>query len=71
MCDHILRDVITASTGDPVPKGYKTKQAGTKSVRNYSYVLNSAWNPAHCKVIAYVFNNTKEVLQSVQAKIAP
>lgn len=68
--NHILRGVITATTGDPIPIGYTQKQPGLVSIRNYYYTLKSDWNPKHCKVVAFVFNSEK-VMQSVQVNVIP
>lgn len=61
---HVLRGTVTpgGTWGTPV-KG-NTIVLGEKFELSYSAVLDTAWVPEHCHVVAYVLNNTnKEILQ--------
>ena len=69
---HVLRDILTASTGSVILSSHATKQPGLVYERNFSYLLNPDWNPEHCRIIAYVSNNesdNKEVVQGAEAHL--
>ncbi|MBS1629423.1 MAG: Omp28-related outer membrane protein [Bacteroidetes bacterium] len=69
---HVLRDILTAPTGDLILSNYPSKQAGLVYERTFVYTLSADWNPEHCKVVAYVANdngNDKEIIQGAEAHL--
>ena len=74
--DDVFRGMVTSEPyGDPIASKKTVKAPGTRNVRTYTYKVNAAWNPKHCRIIAFVnYNSTepnKDVFQSVQTKLAP
>ncbi len=72
----VLRGLVTtAPYGDKIAPQLTAKVAGQVYERTYTFNWNTAWNPAHCRVIAYVTNDDAaggtNVYQSKQAKIKP
>lgn len=69
---HVLRDILTAPTGDLILNTYATKPAGLVYERTFVYNLNAGWNPEHCKFVAYVANdngNDKEIIQGAESHL--
>ncbi len=74
----ILRALVTATPlGDQIAPSYtnNTKPKGLVYTRYYTYDWNTAWNPANCRVIAFVTKGAAagaaNVYQTKEAKIAP
>lgn len=68
---HVMRDAITAPTGDPMLDG-TSKDAGRVYERTFVYPVNAEWNARQCKLIAIVHNTEsgdKEVLQAAESKL--
>jgi hypothetical protein len=65
---HVLRDVITAATGDVLGAEYKVANLVEKS---YTYKIPDTWNADKCSVIAFVHRegNDKSVLNVAELKI--
>lgn len=73
---NVFRAMVTAAPyGDPVMPALVVKEKGRQNKRVYSYKMNPRWNPSNCRVIAFVSYSSsegrKDVIQSVQAKLAP
>lgn len=71
--NHVIRDMISATTGDAV---FTSTTAGSTFSKSYTYKLNDNWNPDNCKIIAFVNNwdpsnvNNREVLNAEQIDVA-
>lgn len=66
---HVLRDAITASTGDLINKKDAPLVPGRVFLKRYKYVVtNTGWNREHMHAVGYVHRNSndKTVLQSTQ-----
>jgi len=73
---NVFRDMVTAAPyGDPILSTQAIKEPGRVNRKIYTYKVNPTWKPKHCRVIAFVhYSNSeanKDVLQSVQTKLAP
>ncbi len=69
---HVLRDIITSSTGNVILSQYATKQPGLVYERAFVYTVDASWNPDHCRLIAYVVNDEgsdKEVVQGAETHL--
>jgi hypothetical protein len=68
---HMLRAGIISSDpawGEMFSTG--PMAAGSQLVKNYNYTLNPDWNPAHCSLIAFIYNsNTLEVIQAEEKEL--
>ncbi len=66
--NHVLRTMLTASTGDNIAASAKGGDAFTRS---YSFTLPAGWNAANCRVIAFVSQTgtDKEVYQVAGADL--
>lgn len=67
--NNVLRDLITPSTGDPIPG---TLDAGYSVTKKYTYTLPGLWNAANCNIVAFVTNSSStdiEVLQAQEVKL--
>lgn len=63
---HVLRDVLTAPTGDIVSSADGGLSPLATVEKTFSYTLPAGWNEKHCSVVAFVHHGTtpdKEVLQ--------
>ncbi len=74
--DDVFRGFVTASPfGDAILPAIPNKEPGRVCVRNYSYTLDSKYNAANCRVIAFVTGNDANsgriIYQSKQAKLNP
>lgn len=72
----ILRTTATGDTyGDTLLPSLPLKEAGRVYQVAYKIPINTAWNPAHCRIIAFVHGysgiNYKKVYQSKQARVIP
>ncbi|MDX2134110.1 MAG: Omp28-related outer membrane protein [Saprospiraceae bacterium] len=67
---HILRDVISSTSGDLITEPLT---GGDLIRKSYQVVLPAAWDDRHCSVIAFVHRGTgfdnKEVLQAVEKHV--
>lgn len=66
---HVLRDALSAPTGDAVAEPLIIGDAIKK---NFSITLPAAWDEKHCSVVAFVHHGTipdKEVLQVAEAHV--
>lgn len=65
---YVMRGAINSTWGDVVGEtGMSMNQSLTKT---YSYTLNSAWNAAHCKVVAFVYyDDTKVIIQADECAV--
>ena len=75
---HVLRDIITTSSGSAFLDTMATKPAGLVYERTIIYDLpaldlkNTVQNPANCHIIAFISNNNgsdKEVVQATEAPL--
>jgi Outer membrane protein Omp28. len=69
---HTLRDIITAVNGDEFLADKASKEPGQVYERTILYNVSENYNPAKCKVVAYVHYNdasSKEVLQSAEVDL--
>ncbi len=67
--EHVLRDVLTTSTGSSILSGMSTIPAGQVYERTFTYTIPEEWNPDNCNVVAFVANSdpgSQEVLQAAQ-----
>lgn len=65
---HVLRDIITASAGNPILTTYATKPAGLVYERTFKYTLpNTVLNPDNCHIVTYVSNSDGSDLEVQQA----
>jgi hypothetical protein len=70
--EHVLRDFMTSSEGDPVLDSIATKGAGRVYERTFVFVLNEAWKAENCTLVAFIHKaeaDKKEVLQSAEVKL--
>lgn len=66
---HVLRDVVTAPTGNDIAEPLT---GGALISKNFSLVLPADWDERHCSVVAFVHHNgtpDKEVLQVTEAHV--
>ncbi|MBN4065821.1 Omp28-related outer membrane protein [Candidatus Amoebophilus asiaticus] len=68
MHNHVLRSMITATTGDLLAfeQGSKYEQ-GRKYIKIYSDTLASHWNVDNCEIIAFIHKNSSDTLDVVHA----
>lgn len=69
---HVLRDILTTSTGSAILSSMATIPAGQVYERTFVYSLPELWNADNCNIVAYVSNNdqsSQEVLQSAEKKL--
>jgi len=65
---HVLRGALNSTWGDTLATGNNPKN--TQFLKNYSMVLNSAWNAKHCYVIAFVYDASNyEIVQVEEKKV--
>ena len=66
---HVLRDVLTQSSGDVISEPLN---AGAVVTKTFSYTLPADWDENHCAVVAFVHHGTtpdKEVLQAAEEHV--
>lgn len=65
---HVLRDVVTAPSGDIITEPLEAGQIVNKS---FNVTLPQKWDAKHCSVVAYVHRGVsdKEVLQVVEKHV--
>jgi hypothetical protein len=69
---HLLRDVLTAATGNAILGNIATIAPGRIYERTFIYEVKAGWNPDKLHVIAFVSGNdgaNKEVVQAAEAKL--
>jgi len=67
---HVLRQGINGSWGESVVPDNGSVVVGNEYEHNYSITLNSDYNPAHCAVVAFIYNNDDHsILQVEEAHI--
>jgi hypothetical protein len=69
---HVLRGIMTATTGDLINKKDAPLVPGRTFLKRYKYtVTNSLWKRKHMKAIAFVHKNNaaKDILQSVEVEL--
>lgn len=69
---HVMRDVITASTGDLINKNDAPLVPGRVFLKRYKYtVKNTGWRRTHLHAVAFVHQNSasKDVLQSTHTTL--
>lgn len=70
---HVLRDCINTPgsiTGEQVATGTITANSTFNWTLSSSYNVSTSFNPAHCHLIAYIYNTaTKEALQAAEADL--
>ena len=65
---HVLRDIITAPTGDAMLSNLPTKSAGQVYERTIVYTLpTTVLNPDNCRIVAFVATSDGTVKEVVQA----
>ena len=70
--EHVLRDFMTSPEGDPVLDKLASKEVGRVYERTFVFLLNSAWKPENCSLVAFVHQaegTNKEILQSAEVKL--
>lgn len=70
---NVFRGMITAVPfGDVIEPTLAAKERGRAIIKNYKYKVTNVFNPAHCRVIAFV-NSSKsgdlQIIQSSQVKL--
>lgn len=66
---HVLRDILTQSTGDVIAEPLS---ANTVITKKYTMILPVNWDEKHCDVVAFVHHGTtpdKEVLQAAETHV--
>jgi hypothetical protein len=69
---HVMRDAMTASTGDLINKKDVPFVPGRVFLKRYKYkVENNTWRREHMHAVAFIHKNntSKDVLQSTQTKL--
>lgn len=69
--NHVLRDYLTPTGGTPILANVAIAP-GRVYDRTFTYQLNAAWIPEHCKIIAFLHNysaTSKEILQAAEAEV--
>lgn len=69
---HVLRDILTSSTGSVILSSYATKMPGLVYEANFIYQPEDFWNLDHCRVVAYVANDDgddKTVVQGAETHL--
>lgn len=67
---YVLRDAVNSSFGEVLSNSGFTN--GQLALRAYTANLKSAWNPANCRLVAFVYDaTTYEVKQVEEIKIIP
>lgn len=71
--NNVLRDFITPYAGSEILSDASIQKVpGRVYIRKFSYQLNTTWNPAHCKIVAWLSNNEAndfEVAQAAMVKV--
>lgn len=65
--NHVLRTYVTGQWGEQITTA-KTK--GTRTQKIFTYTLPSAWKPANCKIVVFVSEEKKNVLNVAEVKLA-
>ena len=69
--NHVLRTSFSGVFGEDVKTDNSQMQAGDVIEKNYSKKINTDWNIANCKVVAFVYDSdTKEVLQAEMVAVS-
>lgn len=66
---HVLRDVVTRPTGDPITQSLS---AGAVVSKSFQVSFPEKWEAKHCSVVAYVHRGgdpVKDVLQAVEKHV--
>jgi hypothetical protein len=66
---HVLRDVVSRPTGDPITEPLL---AGAVISKTFRVSLSEKWEAKHCSVVAYVHRGgdpVKDVLQAVEEHV--
>ncbi len=64
---HVLRGTMNSTWGDTLVSGNMV--TGVKFVKNYSSVLNIAWNEKQCYVVAFVYDASNYEIIQAEEKI--
>ena len=72
----VFRGFVTSVPfGDAIVPAHTSKEAGFRDEITYNYVLNTAWKPENCKVIAFVHKGQAEggthIYQAKETKLKP
>ncbi|MCB0699113.1 MAG: Omp28-related outer membrane protein [Chitinophagales bacterium] len=65
---HVLRDLVTSTSGDPLPDKAYPLTEGRVYERTFSFQVPDEWNAANCKIVAFVNNNSSSDRTIVQAE---
>ena len=71
--EHVLRDIITAPTGEDILQKVTSKEAGQVYERTLVYKVpaeGANWNMANCQLVAYVANREGSDVEVQQAAVA-
>jgi hypothetical protein len=69
---HVLRDILTAPTGNAILGDIPSKGPGRVYERTFVYTVDAAWKAEDCNVVAYVSNDdgtNKEILQGAEVHL--
>lgn len=65
---HVLRQAINTPWGEEILNGSIAQ--GESLEKNYTFALSPEYKPAHCSIVAFVFNtDSKEVIQAEAQKL--
>ncbi|HOW25886.1 MAG TPA: Omp28 family outer membrane lipoprotein [Bacteroidales bacterium] len=68
--DHLLRGAINTPWGISISTKEIAVEEDTEMLKTYKYVMDAAWDPYKCRVIAFVYDvDTREVLQVYEATV--
>lgn len=70
--EHVFRDFLTTGDGDAMLDSLTIKTPGRVYERTFVFLLNNAWNPEHCYLVAFVHHadaNSKEIYQAAEVKL--
>lgn len=69
---HVLRDIVTLYSGDPLLDDMSTKEAGRVYEKTMIAKVAPDWKPENCHIVAFVHNNdadNKEILQVAETDL--
>ena len=68
--NHMLRGAVNTPWGISISTEENAVQEDTEILKTYKYIMDAAWDPYKCRVIAFVYDvDTKEVLQVSEASV--
>ncbi len=70
--EHVFRQFLTATTGDPVLQNMAVKETGRVIERRFTFLLKDGFKPESCTLLAFVHyasGDEKSVLQSAEKPV--